>query len=230
MEKFGYQNQYYNRKPNGWNPCIVGNYPYNSNNRTGIKNANVLPNCVGFATARFNQFGNFGSCKYLGNTDAKNFIDLAKRQGLKIGTVPKVGACICWTGGNYGHVAIVEEVINENEIVISQSGWSYKGGAYWTAKHKKGSSGNWIAGDDYNWMRNYKFAGFIYQPEEKKEEPAKFLTEVKDIKILFNGLEKTVKGVYNNGTNYIRLRDIDDVLKLCSVSYDVNKKMPVIKR
>lgn len=215
-------NKYYNRKSSGFNPCIIGNFPFNSSKRTGIKGKNVLPNCVGFATGRFNELLNAGSCKWLGNTDAKNFVNLAKSQGLKIGKEPKKGACIVWTNNKYGHVAIVEEVVSPSEIIVSQSGWSYRGGDFWMAKHRKGA-GNWIEGDDAGWMGGYKFLGFIYPPEIEKPFD-------KDIKMLYNGNEVICKGVYNKGTNYIRLRDIDEVLKLAKIGYDAEKKMPVITK
>ena len=52
---------YYNTiKTGGYNPCILGNPQRRE------KNLNVLPNCVGYATGRFNAIGNYGSCKYLG--------------------------------------------------------------------------------------------------------------------------------------------------------------------
>ena len=133
-------NKYYIRKQNGgYNPCILGNHPFGAANRTGLAGMNVLPNCVGYATGRFNEIGGYGSCKYLGNTNAKNFISaFVKPQGLKVGQTPKVGACMVWSSGQYGHVAIVEQVISPTEVLVSQSGWSYRGGAMWTAKHKKG--------------------------------------------------------------------------------------------
>lgn len=47
--------------------------------------------------------------------------------------------------------------------------------------------------------------------------------------VLLNGKQVKVTRIYKNGTNFIKLRDFDDVLGLCSVDYDSAKKMPVIK-
>lgn len=163
-------NKYYNRKPTGYNPCILGNYPRDSEKRTGRPGLNVLPNCVGYATGRFNEIANINECHWLGNTNAKLMLKHAQLQGLKTGSTPKLGAAIVWDGGSgYGHIAIVEKIISPVEILVSESGWSYNG-IMWTATHKKGIAGNWTDGGDASWMKNkYTFLGFIYQPKEIEE-------------------------------------------------------------
>lgn len=120
----------------------------------------VLSNCVGYAYGRFNEIGGYGCCKYLRPTNAENFIQYAG--GLEVGQTPKLGACMVWRKGatlsgsdGAGHVAIVEKVISETEIVTSESGWNSK--PFWTKTRKKGS-GNWGAGSGYT------FLGFIYNP------------------------------------------------------------------
>ena len=98
-------NPYYNTKSSGgYNPCIKGNP------KSRKPQLNVLPNCVGYATGRFNEIGEWTDCKYLGNTNAANFITLARKQGLMITQRPTIGGCMVWHGGNTGegHVAIVE--------------------------------------------------------------------------------------------------------------------------
>lgn len=144
--------KYYIKKPKGWNPCILGNEKH----RDPV--LNVLPNCVGWATGRFNEIGGYGKCKYLGNTDAENFINYVKSQNLEIGENPEIGSCMVWQGiGDLkGHVAIVEEKINNNEIVTSESGWTSTK-SYWT-QTRKNNNGNW------GLNKNYKFLGFIYNP------------------------------------------------------------------
>jgi len=113
-----------------------------------------LPNCVGYATGRFNEIGGYQAIRYLGSANAKDFIQFASYQGLEVTQSPTIGACIVWSGGDssYGHVAIVEDIINETEIVISESGWSASK-IWWTSTHYKGKSGNWTEGGDYNWMK-----------------------------------------------------------------------------
>lgn len=48
-------------------------------------------------------------------------------------------------------------------------------------------------------------------------------------KVLFNGKEVEVTRIIKDGVNYVKLRDFDDVLGLCDVDYDVDKKLPIIK-
>ena len=149
----GEDKKYYIKKPKGWNPCILGNKAHRD------KELNVLPNCVGWATGRFNQLGAYGECKYLGNHNAEDFIKFVKTQKLDIGQTPKVGSCMVWQGKGdlAGHVAIVEEVISKTEVSTSESGWSSTK-AYWTQTRKKGLTNRWGMGSKYS------FLGFIYNP------------------------------------------------------------------
>lgn len=151
----------------GINPCIVGNYPKNAKYPSGADGYNVLPNCTGWAVGEFARLGGRGKIEYFskpGGYHAREFIDVARREGLEVGSVPKLGALIVWKGGSgYGHVAVVARVLDEDTIVVSESGWS-SSRPMWTAVHRKGS-GNWTEGDDQSWMKNlYQFAGFIYNP------------------------------------------------------------------
>ncbi len=292
-------NKYYTRSANGgYNPCILGNTQYIARPWAGA----VIPNCVGYATGRFNEIGGYNSCKYLGNTNAENFYALAQKQGLKVGQIPKVGACMVWQAGptlsggdGAGHVVIVEKVVNNNEVVVSQSGWASKK-AFWTATHKKGSNGQWVEGSDYYWMKSgYKFLGFIYNPATEdvilsygstgeavrelqrqlnmyfnaelpttgnflemtvaalktaqtklgvpatgyydvatKEALDKHMIKpnanIKDVKVLMDGKEKTLWGTMIDGHWYIQLIDFDDKLGLATISYDAAKHLPVIKK
>jgi surface antigen len=144
-------NKYYIRKASGgYNPCIKGTPTY--------ADIDTLANCVGYATGRFNEIGQYNECRYLGNTNAENFTNYCKKQGLQLGTIPRLGACIVWEGKGTkaGHVAIVEHIYNNSKILTSESGYKSKK-IFWTKKRKKGS-GNWGQNS------NYKFKGFIYNP------------------------------------------------------------------
>lgn len=153
-------NPYYNTKSSGgYNPCILGN-PKNRN-----KGLNVLPNCVGYATGRFNEIGGYGSCKYLGNTNAANFIDLARKQGLLVTQRPTLGGCMVWKGGSTaeGHVAIVELDMG-NTIMTSESEYY---GKQFTIYRRFGS--DWR--DGCYWMGNsYTYLGCIVNPAVKENE------------------------------------------------------------
>ena len=153
-------NPYYNTPKNGgFNPCIQGNPQRRE------KNLNVLPNCVGYATGRFNEIIGSGNCKYLGNTNAANFVDLARRQGLLIRQTPTPGGCMVWKGGKTGegHVAIVELMMG-SRIITSES--EYYGKAF-TIYQRFGK--NWS--DGCYWMNSsYTFLGCIVNPAVQDEE------------------------------------------------------------
>ncbi len=196
-----YKSKYYTRSADGgYNPCILGNVAKIARIWPGA----VIPNCVGYATGRFNEIGGYGKCKWLGNTNAENFYAMAQRQGLQVGSKPKLGACMCWMGGKTlkgadgaGHVVIVEKIINENEVVVSQSGW-LASKPFWTATHKKGKDGQWIEGGDYSWMKNgYTFLGFIYNPAvpEYESDALSFGSTGDEVRKLQNNLNM----LYNAG-------------------------------
>ena len=153
-------NKYYLKKGyGGYNPCILGNKKHR------YCKGSVLVNCVGWATGRFNEIIGAKKCKYLGNTNAENFMALAKKQGLKVGSVPKVGACMVWAKGKVGvssdgagHVAIVEEVYNDESVLTSESGWGYTTKYFQNVKRSKGKNNRW--GLD----SKYTFLGFVYNP------------------------------------------------------------------
>lgn len=141
-------NPYYNTIANGGlSPAIKGK-PTDSD-------CDVLSNCVGYAIGRFNEIGGEGF-KNLKSVDAQHFIKYAGK--CKVGFTPKVGACMVWenTAKNSGHVAIVEQVVSDTEVVTSESGWGCAI-PFWTQHLKKGD-GNWSQ------PKGYTFLGFIYNP------------------------------------------------------------------
>ena len=145
----------------GWNTCIKG-YPNDPN-------ADCLANCVGYASGRFNEIINEArettgcTYKYL-NCNAEWFIERAQQAGLQIGSIPRVGAIMCWQKGTIdgggdgaGHVAIVEKVYNNNSVYTSESG--YGSTAFWN-QNRSNSNGKWGCGNGYS------FRGFIYLPSD----------------------------------------------------------------
>lgn len=156
-------NKYYIRKANGGYSNAVKGNPTDSQ-------CDVLSNCVGYAYGRFNEIGGYGYCKCLAPVNAENFIQY--KGSCEVGQTPKVGACMVWQKGSTlkgsdgaGHVAIVEKVISDTEVVTSESGWK-SSKPFWTQTRKKGSNGRWGAGSAYT------FLGFIYNPAVK-DEPVK---------------------------------------------------------
>lgn len=146
-------NKYYIRKADGgYSPCIKGCPQH--------RHLTALSNCVGWAIGRMMEIlqTQTNPLPHLNAEDFYNNTRLAK------GQAPKNGAVICWSKGKLwngndgaGHVAIVEKVISEDEIITSES--AYGGMSFYTKNRKKGN-GNWGAG------ANYQFMGFIYPPEE----------------------------------------------------------------
>lgn len=120
----------------------------------------VIPNCAGYAACRFNEYNNTGFMKYFPYwRNAEYFYEDGKKQGLKVGSTPKVGAILCWEGigSAAGHVAFVEDVKPDGSIITSESAWN--GTAFYTM-HRYRESGNWGMN-----AKAYKFTGFIYSPE-----------------------------------------------------------------
>lgn len=146
----------------GWNTCIKGN--------PTDKDCDVLANCVGYASGRFNEIyneltGHTGHKFNRLNCNAENFIERAKEAGLPTGDTPKPGAIIVWQKGatlnssdGAGHVAIVEKVLDSNTIYTSESG--YKSSAFWNST-RSNNNGRWGIGSGYS------VRGFIYNPAVK---------------------------------------------------------------
>lgn len=162
-------NKYYIRTVSGgYNGAVAG--------KPTISGANVLCNCVGYANGRFNEIGDHGRCKYQLVCNAENFIESAKRQGLKISSTPVQGGIMVWQKGRTlggwdgaGHVAVVEEVYSDGTILTSESGWNA-----WAFKtvRRSNSNGRW------GQASAYKFRGCIINPAVKdaKVVPAPKLT------------------------------------------------------
>ena len=155
-------NKYYIRKADGGYSNAIKGSPTD-------KECNVLSNCVGYAYGRFNEIGGYGYCKYLAPVNAENFIQY--KGSCEVGMTPKIGACMVWQKGaslsgsdGAGHVAIVEKVISDTEVITSESGWG-SSVPFYTKTRKKGSDGRWGCGSAY------KFLGFIYNPAVQNESP-----------------------------------------------------------
>lgn len=134
--------------------------------------ANVLANCVGFANGRFNQIINDPDLrginkpfKYQLVCNAENFIESAKKQGLKISRTPTLGGIMVWQKGptlngydGAGHVAVVEQINSDGSIITSESAWN---GFIFKRISRTNSNGRWGMAD------GYKFRGCIINPSVK---------------------------------------------------------------
>lgn len=126
-ERAEYGNPYYNNSASGINPhystCITGS--------PTVAGLNVLCNCVGLANGAFNETyvrntpGASEGEHYAFNSNANRFIELARNFGietLNANDSPPLGGMVVW-GGTANHVAYISQVIDNNTIVIHQSGW-----------------------------------------------------------------------------------------------------------
>ena len=113
----------------------------------------VLPNCTGYAYGRFMECQlNVHSCN-LSRANAElwysHIID-----GYQRGQTPKLGAVICWhSTRSGGHVAIVEEIKDNGDIVTSNS--AYNGNYFYMRT---------LRPPNYYMGSSYTFQGFIYNP------------------------------------------------------------------
>jgi len=197
-------NKYYIRKASGgYSPCKEG--------KPLDKNCNVLANCTSYCIGRFNEETNQNAITYWAPMNAENFYAMAYKWGLETGQEPRLGAIICWSGGEpaepddgKGHVASVEKMKEDKtELTLSESGWnSY----IFRTRKINNKNGNWGANS------KYKFLGFIYNPNiirlttpVERNEDINQLQVVKDklrIRIEPN-LKGTIlgfaqKGIYND--------------------------------
>ena len=123
-------------------------------------NGSVLPNCVGYAWGRFCECQNVHSCK-LSRGNAENWYGHTS-DGYDRGNTPKLGAVICWhSTRSGGHVAIVEKVYDNGDVMTSNS--AYGGSRFYQKKLKR--SNNYYMGSAYT------FQGFIYNPTEFTDDP-----------------------------------------------------------
>lgn len=131
----------------GYNQCILGN----SNGR--LYSGCVLPNCTGYAWGRWMECQGYTTCQ-LSTGNAKLWYGHTSDGYPRSSTTPYLGAVICW-GGTYGHVAIVEKIYSNTDIVWSESNWSGTtgNGKYWRQ----------VRGDPHHYATSsLTFQGYIY--------------------------------------------------------------------
>lgn len=130
----------------GVNECIL------------ISNGSCIPNCVGYAWGRFYEI--IGKRPSLSRANAEDWYGYTT-DGYRRSQTPALGAVICWAKGKVGvssdgagHVAIVEEIKSNGDIVTSNSG--YNSTRFWMQTFTKASG--------YS-MNGYTFQGFILPPD-----------------------------------------------------------------
>ena len=134
----------------GYNTCIM------IDKSTG----SVLPNCVGYAQGRLLEILGKKAVNWkLPACNAEDWFETAQKNGFKTGQTPKLGAIAVFRAGTThngsdgaGHVAVVEEIKVNGDIVVSQS--AYGGTEFYLSTITKASG--------YMYNSNRPFRGFIY--------------------------------------------------------------------
>lgn len=133
------------------------------------KTGSTLPNCVGYAHGRLLEI--LGATKVNWKIPACNAEDWyyqARQNGMQVGQTPKLGAVCVWRAGNLkdgsdgaGHVAVIEEIKENGDIVVSQS--AYMGTLFYTTEITKASG--------YMYASNRPLVGFVYCGIEFDNKP-----------------------------------------------------------
>lgn len=140
-------NKYYTHTSNGGlNECIE------------IGNGSCLPNCVAYCWGRAYEV--LGYRPKLCTYDAENWYNYTA-DGYVRSDTPKPFSIVCWRKGKagnpndgYGHIAFVESVKSNGDIIISES---HYGGIRWKTTTLTKSSG-------YYFGEGYTLQGFIILP------------------------------------------------------------------
>lgn len=147
----------------GYNQCIVG-----SNG-----GPSVLPNCTGYVHGRCMEIaGIITDNMGLSFNDAVTYWTNSSSDWIREQT-PSLGAVVCYstTGSAFGHVAVVEEILNSTTIVITES---HYGGVRWARETCYRQYG-WRPSSGWNTV----FQGFLKNPyvEDEPEPPTPIETE-----------------------------------------------------
>lgn len=160
-----------------WTKIGYGGYNAQILGSPSAWSGSVLANCTGYVHGRWMELGGVTSEYDLSNGNANTYWGHA--DGYERGQEPRLGAVLCLGGGGYGHVAIVEEIFDNGDIMVSESNYGravfeyvrrYKSTGY---KRRGGSVGG--------------FQGFIYHPNIAPPEPTYTLTVVNGTATSYTG-------------------------------------------
>lgn len=190
-----------------------------------ISGSSVLPNCVGYAWGRFYEI--IGSKPKLANLNAEDWYGNTS-DGYKRSSTPQLGAIACWRKGKVhnpsdgcGHVAVVEKIESNGDIITSES--DYGGVRFITRTYKKSNG--------YN-SGSLVFQGFILPPVEfevngnvvsntnTSNKVSADKIKVGDI-VIFNGGE-----VYGSSSAANSTREVLEISKVKITIIALNAKHP----
>lgn len=189
-------NKFFNTKSNGgYSSCIQG--------KPVISGLNVLCNCVGGASAKFNEIYSkitgYQGMKYpYLNCNAENFISRANAYypDIKVVQEPVEGGIMVWEGiGSLaGHVAFVGKCNSATQVYTGESGYNSFAWANYT--RNKGFNGNWGLN-----TTNYKYLGCLVNPavgEQRSYQSSTPTSEISD-KSVDELAREVIAGKYGNG-------------------------------
>lgn len=151
----------------GYNEQILGN-PVNR-----AWSGSVLPNCTGYVHGRFMELGNQPYDYDPGILPYGNASTYYANSSLEKGQDPRLGACMVW-GVGAGHVAIVEEIIDNDTVLTSESDYGGDSGGTIFETRTRHREWNWGYYSGYT----REFLGFLYHPNITPVEPTYTLTVV----------------------------------------------------
>lgn len=173
-----------------------------------------LPNCCGEVHGRWlesQKQTDYNTYDKLCTGNAHSY--WGKNDGYARGQVPKLGAIICYSkDGGAGHVAFVEKIYDNGDILSSNSG--YNGSRFFTKKLTKSSG--------YSFGSKYHLQGFIYNPVEFTEEnvtPTVERDESKDqLKVLAKSLR--VRTDHNTSSGVLGYAKTDGIYDWYEMVHD----------
>lgn len=140
------------------NKCYIHTSDGGYNRCIEISAGSCLPNCVGYAWGRWREL--LGSDPKLSRRNAEDWYGYTA-DGYKRSKAPKLFSVICWKKGKLadgndgaGHVAIVEKVLENGDVVTSESVY---GGVRFRSRTYTRASGYYLG-------KGYEFQGFILFP------------------------------------------------------------------
>lgn len=185
----------------------AGKGGYNRAAEINPKTHSCLPNCCGLVHGRWlesQKQTDYNKYDKLCTGDAHSYY--GKNDGYKRGSTPKLGSIICFDKkGGYGHVAFVEAINSNGDILTSNSG--YSGTRFFTKVLRKKNN--------YKYSNAYTLQGFIYSPVEfEVQYNLKRLLKIKDKGSDVKDLQKELKTRgYNIGKYGVDGIFGDDTLK-----------------
>lgn len=141
---------------------------YNTSIAIDKESGYVMPNCVGYAQGRLLEIRGGSKVNWkMPACNAEDWYDTARANGMSVGQTPKLGAVAVWRAGNThngvdgaGHVAVVEKIKTNGDIVVSQS--AYGGQEFYLSILTKSSG--------YIYAANRPLVGFVYCGVEFDED------------------------------------------------------------